>query len=282
MEHIKKLQRLKIENGKHLTTEIHTVYKDYPLHWHHFFELELVLSGKGQYVVNDIEYNIENHNAFFFSTTDFHYLKVDEVTKVINISFDEESVDETDLGLLVCAETPRAYMLTKDTLERVKSAAELLKHECDTGGACQRQLLQYLLTSVLRHEGHQPLSIIKGEHYRGIKRAIVYMEMHFQERITLSLLAAEAGYHPTYFSELFKRVTGETYTDALTKLRVGYARTLLANGCSVSDSCFMSGFGSLSGFSAAFFKHCHMSPKAYQKIHHSKTVSFTEKLSSTK
>ena len=29
MEHIKKLQRLKIENGKHLTTEIHTVYKDY-------------------------------------------------------------------------------------------------------------------------------------------------------------------------------------------------------------------------------------------------------------
>ena len=91
------------------------------------------------------------------------------------------------------------------------------------------------------------------------------MELHFKERISLSQLADEAGYHPTYFSELFKRTTGETYIEALTKLRVGYARTLLAGGFSVSEVCYMSGFGSLSGFATAFKRLCHMSPRAYKQ-----------------
>ena len=91
------------------------------------------------------------------------------------------------------------------------------------------------------------------------------MEMHFAEKITLDDVAAEAGYHPTYFSELFKKVTGETYIDMLTRLRLGHAKSMLANGFSVSDACFGSGFGSLSNFLELFKRNCKITPSEYRK-----------------
>ena len=85
------------------------------------------------------------------------------------------------------------------------------------------------------------------------------------KKITLEDISAAAGYHPTYFSELFAKITGETYSNMLTNLRIGHAKSMLANGFSVSDACFLSGFGSLSNFLEIFKKKCKMSPREYKK-----------------
>ena len=158
----------------------------------------------------------------------------------------------------------RAYFFEPEEYSRLTSATELLRHECDTEGESRGLLLRYVIRCILQK--NPPTSDPLGEDgARGIKKAIVYMELHFKEKITLEGIAAEAGYHPTYFSEIFKRTTGETYIEALTRLRIGHARTMLAIGFSVSDACFMSGFGSLSGFASAFKKACDMSPREYKK-----------------
>lgn len=264
MSSFKVQNRLKIDKGKHLMVSEHTVHAKHPLHWHDFFEIEIVLSGAGKYVVNDVSYDIETKNMFFLTSTDFHYLQVDQVTRVINISFDEEMIDEKDLSLLLFLKAERAYCLEKDEYDRIVGAARLLQHECSINGDCQRSLLHYILKCILRKNTAANRYVGPDLQYRGIKHAIAYIELHFRERITLQSLAAEAGYHPTYFSELFKKVTGETYMDTLNKLRVGYARTLLANDFSVSDACFISGFGSLSNFLTIFKKNCGMSPMAYR------------------
>ena len=91
------------------------------------------------------------------------------------------------------------------------------------------------------------------------------MELHFREDISLASIAAEVGYHPAYFSELFKRTTGETFMESLTKLRIGYARSMLLSGFSVSDACFLSGFGSLSNFLEMFKRNCKITPSEYRK-----------------
>ncbi len=264
MDRFEKHERRRMENGKHLMVETHTVSEGFPLHWHSYFEIELVLSGRGKYVINDVEYDISAHNMFFLTSTDFHYLSVAGDTRLINISFDEDMIEEKDIGALVFSQMQKAYTFTPEEYERLRAAAGLLAHECSIGGECQRQLLQYLLKCIFRKSSVSMSSSANYQHYRGIKKAIIYMEMHYKENITLQMLAAESGYHPTYFSELFKKVTGETYIEALTKLRLGCARTLLANGFSVSDACFLSGFGSLSNFFTAFKRHCKMSPREYR------------------
>jgi AraC-like DNA-binding protein len=260
-------ERLRIY--KHVTVETHVARGRYPIHWHNFFEIEIVVSGKGRCVINDVSYDIAERNVFFLSHTDFHYHDIEGEATVLNISFDEEAPGERDMIKLLFNRIERAYFFDSDEYARLTSATELLRHECDTEGESQSLLLRYVIRCILQK--NPPLPELSGTSgIRGIKKAIVYMELHFKEKITLEGLAAEAGYHPTYFSEIYKKTTGETYIEALTKLRVGHARTMLANGFSVSEACFLSGFGSLSGFASAFKRACFMSPREYKRLHGTK------------
>ena len=271
MDRYLKHERLKIDNGKHISVEDHTASIEHPLHWHSYFEIEIILSGAGKYVINDVEHDIEKNNVFFLTPTDFHSLELSEETKLINISFDEECVDERDIASLLFSGTRKAYSFDHEEHERIVMAARLLSHECDSGGECTIQLLKYLLQCIIRKNTvTYDAAPVKNEHYRGIKKAIVFLELHFKDDVTLADAAKEAGYHPTYFSELFKKVTGESFTESLTRLRISYAKMLLANGISATDACFMSGFRSFSNFTATFKKLCKISPGQYKIKHSSK------------
>ena len=259
-------QRFSLAKGQHLTVKHRTADAFYPVHWHSFFEVEIVLAGEGICRINDVAYPIPEYSLFFLSPTDFHALEAHGEMHLINLSFDEEMLSEQDIGAILSSRLERAYTLSAEEHERFVAAARLLAHECEIDGDCRRALLSYLIHTILRkntdvshHDRHDPLTVIR--------RAYLYLEMHFKEPITLTRLAAEAGYHPSYFSEQFRRVTGEGYTDTLARLRVGYARSLLANGFSVTDACFASGFGSLSAFGTAFRRLVSVSPSEYKKQH---------------
>ena len=265
MYKIEKSERRRLPNGRSLTVEKHTVVGGHPLHWHSYFEIEIILSGSGKYIINDIEYDISVNDIFFLNPTDFHYLDVDEVTELINISFDNSILDDKDMALLVFERMKRAYAFDGTERDRLLNAADILLDECQTSGDCQKQILQYVVKCLLRKNVISAKIISDSEHNNGIKKAILYLEMHFMEKIALADVAAAAGYHPTYFSELFARVTGETYIDMLTRLRIGHAKSMLANGFSVSDACFGSGFGSLSNFLELFKRNCKITPSEYRK-----------------
>ena len=264
MSNTRHYERLKIEQGKHLTVAKHVVPSDHPVHWHRYFEIEIVLSGAGKHVINDVDYDTREYNMFFMNPTDFHHVRVTEPMEVMNISFDEDMIDDSDMGRLTSLDAERAYSLTPDEYRRIVMAAELLKYEYEAGSESCRLLLRYIQNCILQGRRKPTLQKPRVEHSHGVKKAIVYMEIHFREDISLSKVAADIGYHPAYFSELFKRTTGETFMEYLVKLRIGYARSMLAGGFSVSDACFLSGFGSLSSFSATFKKHCGVSPGAYK------------------
>ena len=265
MNRILKHQRLELEEGKSLTVDTHTVYFNHPLHWHSFFEIEIILSGEGKYVVNDIEYDISDTNVFMLTSTDFHYLKLNGTAEIINISFDETMISDADMTALVFSKASRAYRFIGDEYSRIVNVARALEHECEIEGDCRGALLGYIIRCLLRKNDFASELDTAGNALRGIRRAIIYMELHFRENITLESVAKEAGYTPTYFSKLFKRATGKSYIEMLTKYRLGYARSLLANGFSVADACFSSGFGSLTGFQEAFRKKYNTSPSGYKR-----------------
>ena len=265
MEQLTNHERIHIQGGRSLSVEKHIFDNNHPLHWHSFFEIEIILAGEGKYVINDIEYNIAGPNVFLLTPTDFHYVKVNGLTELINISFNENMLSDRDIAALIFSTIQKAYTLSEDEYTRIIHTAHLLQHECDTDGDCQRTLLQYLVKSLLRKNETLTLSDTAYLNLSGIKKAIIFTELHFRERITLEQIAAEAGYTPTYFSKLFKKVTGESYTQMLNRYRLGYARTLLANGISVAESCFFSGFGSLTNFLETFKKKYGISPSEYRR-----------------
>ena len=98
-----------------------------------------------------------------------------------------------------------------------------------------------------------------------MRRAILYVETHFRENPSLADAAEQACLSPVYFGNLFKQITGETYINFLNARKVSCAKMLLESGCSVTEACFASGFGSLSGFLHAFKQKTGVSPEKYKK-----------------
>lgn len=263
---IEKNERLQLPSERSLTVEKHTMTGKYPQHWHNYYEIEIILSGSGKYIINDIEHDISANDVFFLNPTDFHHLDVEHVTRLINISFDINMLDDKDMTLLVSEKNRKVCKFDGDERDRLINAANILLHEYETSGDCQKQLLQYVVKCILRKNAIAQEETGSVEQNRGIKRAVAYMETCFTEKITLDDVAAAAGYHPTYFSELFASVTGETYINMLTRLRLSHAKSMLASGSSVSDACFQSGFGSLSNFLEVFKKSCNMTPSQYRRM----------------
>lgn len=250
--------------NRHITVERH-VSLDYPQHWHNYFEIEIIVEGTGSYIFNGIAFPIGKGDAFLLTPVDFHQIEATSPLELINISFDEVWLSEYMRTFLYTADFAKKQRFEGMDYERLIMAAELLRHECESDAPCINQLLEYLLSRFMPQEILQTKTAASQMHLTGIKKAAAYIELHFREKVTLQQLSAISGYSPTYFSELFRKVTGENYIERLTSLRVNYAKALLASGLSVSDACFESGFGSLTNFLAVFKEKCGMPPSEYRR-----------------
>ena len=244
----------------------------FPLHCHDFFELEVILSGEGTHQRNGVSYPIHPGSAFILRPIDFHRVEADVPLSILNITFNEKALSSQLLYRLARAEGELLQELSGEALSSFLLGAELLKREAALESDQQRGLLHYLLhffTLPPREgKGEFPSDIrngIRNDTRNDIRRTLLFMELHFRESLTLEQAASVAGFHPTYFAELFKKETGESFLQRLLSLRLACACALLAEGCSVSYACFESGFGSLSGFFTAFKKRYGISPSEYRK-----------------
>ena len=263
MEKYHNHERIHLEEGCHLIVGGRHFDSDYHLHWHSHFEIEIYQSGEGICRINGRDYPYPKYSLFFLTPTDFHFNEVHRPVSFMNISFDEEFLSEMELSLLLTPEFKRGYALSAEEHRRLLAAGELLRHECETNGECQVQLLQYILSHIIRL--NPKVSVQNNLESHGLKKAITYMQLHFKEPITMDEIAAEAGYHPAYFGELYKKTVGETCLQTLCKLRLGCSRMLLANGVSVSDACYQSGFGSVSNFCLVFKRQYGIPPGEYKR-----------------
>ena len=63
---------------------------NFPLHWHNFFELEIVLEGHAVQILNGKEYKISRGSVYILSPTDYHKVTI-SCDKILlwNVMFDE-------------------------------------------------------------------------------------------------------------------------------------------------------------------------------------------------
>ena len=73
-----------------------------------------------------------------------------------------------------------------------------------------------------------------------IQSIIFFLQSHYNEQITLDKAAIMAGYEKTYFCQLFKEITGSTFHQYLTKLRLEKALPLLRDTALPISSIAMS------------------------------------------
>lgn len=149
-----------------------------------------------------------------------------------------------------------------DVDEMQKRAFHLL-HFC-TSAASYRDtlLLQYsqIMEQILVH--------INAQSSRPIRQACQFVEEHFNAPISLESVAREVNLNPVYFSNLFKKETGQNFTEYVTEHRMKLARELLKDSDkNISEIAYYLGFADARYFSKSFKKTVGIKPTDYRKIH---------------
>lgn len=99
---------------------------------------------------------------------------------------------------------------------------------------------------------------------RHIQQAMMYIEDHLNESISRSELAEIAGIHPDHFSRMFKKQTGVSPKEYITRLRMEKAKSLLAKSpASVMEVARRVGFEDPYHFSRRFKQVVGVAPSAY-------------------
>jgi len=99
-----------------------------------------------------------------------------------------------------------------------------------------------------------------------IKRAKDFINTHQGESLSLDAIADTLHVSTFYFCKMFKKATGLTFTDYLSRSRIEKAKNLLLNpNVRVSEAAYECGFSSLTHFNRSFKRITGVSPSAYRQ-----------------
>lgn len=106
------------------------------------------------------------------------------------------------------------------------------------------------------------------EDNKPIRDAKQYMKEHFKEPVSLEIVSDYVGFNATYFSSLFKKETGKTFSEFLTEIRMEKAKELLKDtNLSVAAICTEVGYNDNKHFTKGFVRYTNLKPNEYRKIY---------------
>ncbi len=138
--------------------------------------------------------------------------------------------------------------------------------EADNCGSAS-ELFDYLIRKITssyekaarmkRQDENRPIRIVKQ-----------YVAEHYGEPLTLEQASAIASLSPAYFSTVFKKDTGMTFLEYLSKIRMDMAKRLLKEtNRTVADICGTVGYTDVRYFTKTFTKYSCLKPNEYRKLY---------------
>lgn len=114
----------------------------------------------------------------------------------------------------------------------------------------------------MEHSEHKLFS----RHQQALKDALQYVEVHFTEELSMEQVSKVAMLSPSYFSYLFKTMTGKTFIEHLTAIRIQKAMELLRDTNQfVLEICLDVGFKNVNHFNRTFKSITGLTPLQYRK-----------------
>lgn len=98
-----------------------------------------------------------------------------------------------------------------------------------------------------------------------VSSAKQFVQSHVEEPITLALVVEHVHVSRFYFCKLFRKATGMTLTEYVSRVRVEKAKTLLVDpSLRISEVVYAAGFGSIPRFNSVFKRYVGMPPTEYR------------------
>lgn len=262
----KKMRRYMLHDRLDLSVSNRAVDKSFALHWHNYIELELITAGSGYQILNGQHIELSRGCLSLLRPTDFHQVEPGENLHLLNMAIDDTLLSEDMLRQITA---PQILFFRMDEQELMPlEQLLLLSSQESTSAVPDQQYLKHLLMCILLRilrlmpDSSNPVSTVE----RPIQASLLYLHVHFRENPRLSDVAKIAHYNTSYFSSVFHRETGMTYSEYLNMLKITYAKELLlSTELKISDVYYKCGFSSHSNFLRLFREQTGLTPMQFRK-----------------
>lgn len=257
------LVRNQPEGDRWWVSECSLKYND--IHWHSFYELELVLDGCVYENINGYECTLTRGMLTLLSPYDFHKIDTRSINEVsiLKIGFCEEELSEEIRQLLRNARIPFLLKLNEDMISEFRKQLHTIQEMIKSNHAYQlyviRRYVELLLLDILGKMAADPSIIISemetctDTQVNSIRAVLLHIDSHYAEPIRRDEIAENLHYSPNYLSTLFRQMTGYTISDYVTKVRMTRAYEYLkTTDLPIKDIIQNTGFRSQSLFYKTF------------------------------
>lgn len=247
-------------------------------HYHPEIELVCVVSGSGTRHVGYHKSNFTDgdlvligsnipHSGFGLNSVDPHEEIVIQFKAGI-ISHLEKMAEAVKITKLI-GKAKFGICFSEDTKYMIMPYLK----EILTSEGYSRYLILLHILYLLSEEEHytllndevMPYTLISKNSER-LQKIFTYVERHYQEDISMTDIAREANLTLPAFCNFFRKTTRITFTEFVNRFRINKACQIIAQGKNISESCYDSGFNSLSYFSRMFKKYIGKTPTEYKNI----------------
>ena len=258
-------------------------------HGHEFVQIWYVRRGRCEHFVGGEVYYLDVGDSFLIPPNVYHKTLLQPDTSVICCDFDVAAVlaasmpeeGETELTLAKVQafleesrEELPCFRFQQKTRRRVERLMQELLDEYEEGSRYFEDVLRIkireLLLLFMREFVSVPERMRADQIYEKYKMlmasAIRYIDENFCDNLTLGGVCKHFAISKTYFCHLFKLITGKTFTEYLTDLRIRAAMVMLEDpSLSITEISEKLGFSNTSYFSKIFKKYTGCLPKEYRK-----------------
>ncbi len=258
-----------------------------PMHWHDHLEIALVLEGRGAFMFGRRAHAAEPGDIFFIDNSQPHVAlpAAGSSLRLLLVLFRPELLAGPG-----CRELDLGYLAPFRVDERVSSprirgssalAAEVapVLHQLRAIFArhdpAERHLADATLRLALALVNRQPgagaspgAARAVADRREQIRPVLAYVDGHCRESITLDDVAELVHVSPSRVRHVFKDVTGVSFKEYVTQVRVAEAkRLLLGTDLSVADIARAVSYTNLNQFYKVFYRSCAMSPGEYRRYY---------------
>lgn len=243
----------------------------FSLHWHKRMEITRVVSGSLVYTADDntfvlpagsiaISNPYRPHGAFAGNEGANYYTVMFDVADFYNQSLASKRY------LTAISEGLVQFFHFTDDAQILKVVDLIIDSDNDRSrsGAIGEMsgvysLLALLYEKCLFSESPATMADIK------FKEVFEYIEQHYTENLSSSLLSKKFGYNEAYFCRKFKEVAGINAMKYILVLKLEKSAKMLKDNKNIGEVVLECGFCNVSHFSNCFKRHFGISPSEYRK-----------------
>ena len=206
------------------------------IHWHQFYEIELVTKGTGTQIINGVEVPLCPGALTLVSPTDFHRLESNTSSpfEILNFCVVQEALSEEMLSLFLQYPPPYFLMLNEEQMKAFSDDFNELQHaditENPLPDAITRRKIELLLLNLITQFSQStpyPTRPAPQNISHTIMTTIKYIDKHYHEPLRRDQLAELVHMSPSYFGDQFKKAVGISLFDYITDVRMKKAHSML-------------------------------------------------------